>query len=137
MQMPSKKDLEEYEQFKNNQDAVCVQYGIQGGERILKWFKSEAEFQKVYAEYRANTPSYRGFTDYYIKRKGYNKPHPNDRKCIFRLPYFDFEKEYKHEARETFNKLYIPYGMAIRWVDHNDVDAVIDLIKKYIEYKGD
>ena len=138
--LPNKKSREEYEKFKGNKNAVFVRYGSNFVmDNSTKWFTSEEEFKEEYRQFVQDTPAYYGNPHYEIKQKGYNKKPPDDRKIVFRLPYFQIDKELKRGNQ--------PYWIAREWCAmmegysqfgdiFDNVNWVEDLIKRWVGYRA-
>jgi hypothetical protein len=95
--LPTKEKRTEYEMFKNNENALFVTYG-NALDRYTKWFASEGEFHDEFNRYKASVPPACGTPYYDIKRRGYKKKAPEDRKIAFRLPYLNLDKELEYDG---------------------------------------
>lgn len=96
--MPNKYNKAEYEMFKGNENAVLVWHDIRtaqktSGNIITKWYENEQAFNEYYSEAIKETPSYCQSPRYEIKRRGYKKLPPDERKIILRLPYINIDSE--------------------------------------------
>jgi len=137
--LPGKKAREEYIKFKGNDNAVLACMLLRGQPEHKRWYSSESEFLDEYRKFQANTPASHGSTSYEIKARGFKKISPEDRKILFRLPYFRLDTELKYE-KCTFH-------IAQKWCalmeDHNqfgdeprflNAEWVEDLIKRWISH---
>lgn len=98
--MPNKKNKELHKRFVDNKDAVLGCYKIASrsnphATEEVEWFDSVEAFKQFCKEKIAECPTYCGTPYYHIKKFGYTKSQPDDRKVIARLPYFDLETELK------------------------------------------
>lgn len=136
----------EYEEFKDEKNAVWVTYGVPcSGKEFHKWFHSIDDFQIEYQKYVDNLPRGYGKPTYKILKHGYKKVTPNDCKYLARLPYFNLYKEYKLEKVNTYNTKSISNTLARKWCGllkgykmygepFQNEDYITDLINKWIEY---
>lgn len=96
----SKKEVEEWEQFHDNPDAVFVQvWGGEFGKYIFKWYNGMEEFMADFKAKSEATPSWAAIPRYEIKKIGYKKLHPYDRMNYIRLPYYPIHKIPKAERK--------------------------------------
>lgn len=141
--MPNKKSKEEYQMFKDNSDAVLVSYAIATPDNIhnkkkCKWFESETAFMDFYNKEIKKIPSYCGSPWFEIRKRGYKKLHPDDRKVIFRLPYINLDAELSMRVPD----IDIADGWAkmchMRWFryDFPLSDFLMKVIKQYKSYKN-
>lgn len=138
--LPSKKTKEEYEKFKNNPNAVYVRYGTEVAFMSnLEWYSSKEEFLDKFHQEELNHPTYLSKLYYEIKKLGYNRMNPNDYKVIFRLPYFNLQKEYDISTTKDYRHLAHSWRKRMngskRFPDYwNNEDWVEKLIEKYFKY---
>lgn len=92
--LPNKKNKAEWEQFHDSPDAVLIQYwsGIYH-ERHIVWFDNISVFMEQWKDIVKNTPSYCSVPKYEVVKCGYTKVKPDDRRVIFRLPYFPIDMD--------------------------------------------
>lgn len=92
--LPNKKNKAEWEQFHDNPDAVWVQYWSGTyHERHIVWFDNISVFMEQWKDIAKNTPSYCAVPKYEIVKRGYTKVKPDDRRVVFRLPYFPVDMD--------------------------------------------
>lgn len=133
----SKQSKQEYEQFHDCKDAIMVGYGAEPAFMTYGWFANEDEFHTFWKEHLANHNPAFGTQHYEIIKHGYTLKPIADRKVIFRLPYFDLDKEYKlndrpRELARSWCKLMEGYKQFGDWWDN--VDWVEELIKRWVGY---
>lgn len=144
--LPTRKKIEEYDRFKYNSEAVLAKFGGGSGIGSTKWFNSLKQALIAYSEYAKAVPSSYQSPFFKVVKKGYNKLHPNDRKVVFRLPYFDLENELKIERGESANEKAVSHRLARKWAAlmdgykqfgewYNNVDWLQDVVEKYFEFK--
>lgn len=93
--MPNKKNKAEYEQFKNNPNAVWIKFinGLHSTDYSYRWFDNIDAFKDFFQElHKDRSPAYATPT-YEILKHGYKKANPDDRKVILKLPYMNIHKE--------------------------------------------
>ncbi|MBQ2177180.1 MAG: hypothetical protein II453_19705 [Alphaproteobacteria bacterium] len=96
--MPNKINKAEWEKFHDNPNAVLVSYVLATPDNIygkaeIKWFENKEAFLQFYQSEKAKVLPYAASPRYEIKRIGYKKPKPEDRKVILRLPYINLDGE--------------------------------------------
>lgn len=130
--LPNKNKKDDWAKFGGNKEAIFVGYGTEIALRKYEWFESKAVFDAFWNEHiKEHNPAY-GTLQYEIKRKGYYTLAPEDRRVIFRLPWFDVNKERgnTHEIARTWCKLMTQKQFG-NW--HDNIDAIEDVVKKYLE----
>jgi len=143
--LPNKKDHEEYARQKNNPLAIKVSYGTSVKEAQTAWFSSEEEFIAVYDLFVQDTPPTFGTPYYTVRERGYTKIAPADRKVIFRLPYFNLERELAYEEKGCRNTKSTIHCIARKWCGmfegykqfaepFKNLDWVEELIKQWQVY---
>lgn len=139
--LPNKRNKEEWSKFHDNHNAVFVWYTEPPyGNCKYEWFASIDEFYTFFDELKRNA----NLSLYYeVKRTGYKALHPQDRRNIFRMPYFNIDKEMRlAHALNTESK----YDQLARtWAKlctdkyfrnwYENIDFTKDIIKRYCEYK--
>lgn len=105
---PNKKNKEEYQKFHDNPDAVLVKYwsGIHS-DVTIQWFSNLNEFLELFEKIKAETPSSFATPKYEIRRTGYTKLPPDERKVVYRYPYYDVDRELRHGKK--------PIQIAMAW----------------------
>ena len=134
--LPNKRNKEEWQRFHDNPDAVYVEYsyGIYGYKHY-NWFDSE----DVFMEYWKNvclpdTPSSSATPRYEIKKCGYKKIKPEERKVIFRLPYYPVEVFDDEPPEMLANAWHIKIDS--KWYSDNGMhEILVDVIKTWREYQ--
>lgn len=92
--LPNKKNKAEWEQFHDNPDAVLIQYWSGAyHKRHMTWFDNISVFTDWWKDIVKNTPSCYATPKYEIVKRGYTKVKPDDRRVIFRLPYFPVDMD--------------------------------------------
>jgi hypothetical protein len=96
--MPNKINKTEWERFHDNPNAVLVSYVLATPDNIcgqskVKWFENKEVFLQFYQSEKAKVPSYATSPRYEIKKVGYRRVKPEDRKVILRLPYINLDGE--------------------------------------------
>ena len=135
--MPNKKNKAEYEQFKNNSEAVFVKFtkGTYGTDYSRRWFDNIDVFKEFFQElHKDRNPSYATPT-YEVLNRGYRRIDPNDRKVILKLPYMNICKELRMGTPIT--------NIAACWAKMCDrswqgsnlciQDFLVDVIQHYID----
>lgn len=110
--LPNKCNKNEYSQFHDNLNAIYVEYVLATplnihGDKQYKWFDNEESFLEFYEKEKTNVPSYATSPRYTIKKRGYTKIKPDDRKVILRLPYMNVKNELAYGVA--------PEDIAISW----------------------
>lgn len=139
--LPNKYNKAEWERFHDNPNAVLVEYtlatpsNIYGNSKI-KWFDSIDAFLQFYQAEKAKVPSYVTSPRYEIKKIGYKKIKPEDRKVILRLPYINLDMELAYCTSVV--------DIALSWSKMCDkswqggyfdcYDYLIDVVKHYKEW---
>lgn len=98
--LPTKKDREFWQEFNGNSNAVFASWGTEVAFRKRRWFSSIEAFMEFFSKEAENLPPAMGTLRYEILRKGYKRPHPDDRKLVLSLPYINLEKEVHMSRRE-------------------------------------
>lgn len=96
--MPNKNNKSEWERFHDNPNAVLVNYVLATPSNMYnpehtKWFESEESFLQFYKEEKEKVPACATSPRYEIKKIGYRRIKPEDRKVILRLPYINLDGE--------------------------------------------
>lgn len=137
--LPNKKSIALYNKISPHKDmAILARHTIKDdvyGNTTVSWFVSEAEMLECFKEIENSVPAWAAIPRFEVKKRGYTKPHPNDRKLIYRFPYFDLSTELKltennisRAARNWCLRITdTPYKT--KW---ECVDLVEEIIKKYI-----
>lgn len=144
--LPTKKSKEEYKMFGGNPNAVWVCWGTEVAFLKYKWFSSMDEFLEFFKKEKENQPKHYGTLYYKIKKKGYTKLSPEDRKVIFKLPYFDIDKTIKELSLRYYNENYVLHRCAELWCKemekikffehgYENFEQTLEIIKKYLEWK--
>lgn len=138
----NKYDKAEYEQFKDNLDAVYVKYKCASASNYypsfeLKWFDSYLSYLDFKKEMTQNCPVFCETPYFEIIRVGYTIPHPDDRKVVLRMPYLNIERELRYKpVGEVVNM----WMRLCEKVDRNDVFGITQtnwfeqVVKSYKEY---
>ena len=114
----NKKETELYNKLKDNNDCVFGRIKTIGGSKVCaKWFENEEEFFKTLEQFKQDIQTTNVIWE--IKRKGFKKLPPKERKVIFRFPYIDFTN--------VQSKL----GLAKTWLKASEVHS---FIKKSVEF---
>ena len=137
--LPNKKACEEYKRFKDNKNALLVGIGKGSVIEHIEWFDSEEHFQDKYEQYKLTIPASHSTPFYRVKKVGYAKKAPDDRKIVFRLPYFRLDSELNHEpslhivARKWCSMMegYKQFGEPL-----DNIDWVEDLIRRWVRYSS-
>lgn len=141
--LPNKKSKEEWDKFHDNPNAVFMWYTEPPyGNHQSKWFVDIESFNAFFDELKSGANM---SLHYEIKRRGYKALHPQDRNNIFRLPYFNIEKEYRLD--ESLNKANGYNSLARKWAKmcqgyswfgewYSQIDFLEDVIKQYFEWKN-
>jgi len=131
--LPIKKKIEEYNKFKGD-NSVLVHYGVMGSPNTkCQWFTSLDEFYKIFKDMQQQHNPVFGDLGYNIKRKGYYKTHPNDRKTIFRLPYINISSKNINNISKEWARVMCEY----RWFGNDFMknrELAEDILNKYFEY---
>lgn len=139
--LPNTKAKQEYDMFKDNPNAVLVQYSIATpsdpyGSMRIKWFGSYDEFMNFYNEAIKEVPESYARPSYEIIHKGYRKLPPFERKVILRLPYFNIDSELRR--RTPARHIACMWGRLCNsnWFEHNfDInDFLEDIVKIYAKW---
>lgn len=119
--MPDKYKSEEYEKFKDNKEALLVSVF---GDKTA-WFNNEKELKDYLAEKK--NPIYD------IKKIGYTKKPPQDRKVVYRLPYLDLDME----IAEGNSDYKISSRLCKLCQDSNEISSVLlkNIVKTYRIWK--
>lgn len=89
---PSKEEIEEFEKFKGNKNAVLVNWAYgEYSKTHLQWFESIEEFLLMFYDIKQSQPAWYSSPYYFIEQIGYKKVNPKDAKRIYKLPYFDID----------------------------------------------
>lgn len=144
--LPNKRKQEEWDKFHDNENAVLVNYTTpkDHGDHT-KWFDSFESFLLTFEDIKNETPVSFATPTYTVMRHGYRALHPQDRKNIFRLPYFNIEKEYRLE--QSLNKANKYNALARKWAKmcqgyswfgewYSQIEFLEDVIKQYFEWKN-
>lgn len=93
--LPNKENKAEYNQFKDNPDAVSVRFtdGRFSDNYSIRWFDNIDTFKDFFQELHRDRNPVFGKPSYEIRKRGYNRKNPDDRKCILKLPYINLNKE--------------------------------------------
>ena len=87
--LPNKKNKAEWEQFHDSSDAVLVKAWWGYYNHNMRWYDNMDVFMEWWKnEAVKNTPSYCAVPKYEVVKRGYTKAKADDRRVIFRLPYF-------------------------------------------------
>lgn len=139
--MPNKINKTEWEKFHDNPDAVLVNYVLATpdnsyGNSKIKWFESKETFLQFYQTEKAKVLPYATSPRYEIKKWGYRKVKPEDRKVILRLPYINLDEELTYGIS--------PADIALSWSRMCDkkwqgsifdcYSWLIDVVKHYKEW---
>jgi hypothetical protein len=124
---------------KGNDNAVLACVELSGRSKHTGWYASESEFLDEYKKFQTDNSASHGSISYVIKKRGYKKVSPEDRRVIFRLPYFRLDIELKHESCTchvahkwcALMEGYSQFGNEPRFLN---ADWVEDLIKRWITY---
>ena len=133
--IPNKKNKSEWEQFHDNPDAVLIQYWSGTyHERHIVWFDNMDIFMEQWKDIVKNTPSSYATPKYEIIKRGYTKVKPDDRRVIFRLPYFPVnmdDRPAEFVARVWVNEV------DKRWYgDESDMcEHLVGVIKQWRKWK--
>jgi len=113
--LPNKKKCAEYAQFKGNPNAVFARIDSSYKVTSAKWFDSIYDLLQEFEQYKKDTPASFGTPFYTIMKRGYTKVAPEDREIVFRLPYFQLDKEVAYENNEKRRSEPIPWIVAQKW----------------------
>ena len=133
--LPNKKNKAEWEQFHDNPDAVFIQYWSGTyHERHITWFDSISVFTDWWKDIVKNTPSYCAVPKYEVVRCGYTKVKPDDRRVIFRLPYFPIDMD--DRPAEFVARVWVN-EVDKRWYgDESDMyEHLVGIIKQWRKWK--
>lgn len=118
---PNKRNKEEYKKFHDNPNAVLIKYWskIRGSYTYtIQWFSNLDEFLEFFAKIKEETPASFATPRYEVRKTGYTKLPPDERKVIYRYPYYDVDCELRHGKKpiqiamawnEMCNPIYIAY----------------------------
>lgn len=139
--LPNKYNKAEWERFHDNPNAVKVEYVLATPSNIYgnaktEWFESKESFLQFYREEKEKVLSYATSPRYEIKKIGYKKIKPEDRKVILRLPYINLDMELAYCTSVE--------DIALSWSKMCDkswqgryfdcYDYLIDVVKHYKEW---
>lgn len=136
--LPSKKSKIEYNTLHDNKEAVYASIGTEVAFRKKLWFENMTDMKAYFNQEKIKNPS----IYYEILQVGYTKLNPEDRKCIFQIPFLEFDLfEAIHTAwKKCRNTNYFPYLIADKWCEiysssicENNVDMLRDVICKFME----
>lgn len=141
--MPNKRNKAEYDMFKGNENAVLVWHDIRTAQNphengTYRWYESEQTFMDYYNEAIKETPEYCTPPRYEIKKRGYKKVAPDERKVILRLPYINLDAEISMRVPDSDIVRSWSNMCDKSWQDHNLMidNFLMGVIKAYKEYLG-
>ena len=133
--LPNKKNKAEWEQFHDNPDAVLIQYWSGTyHERHIVWFDNISVFMGQWKDIVKNAPSYCAVPKYEIIKRGYTKVKPDDRRVIFRLPYFPVDMD--NRPAEFLARVWVN-EVDKRWYgDESDMyEHLVSVIEQWRKWK--
>ena len=133
--LPNKKNKAEWEQFHDSSDAVLVKAWWGYYNHNMRWYDN----MDVFMEWRKNeavknTPSYCAVPKYEVVKRGYTKVKPDDRRVIFRLPYFPVDMD--DRPAEFVARVWVN-EVDKRWYgDESDMyEHLVSVIKQWRKWK--
>lgn len=114
--LPSKQEQNEYSRFHDNNDAILVSYGTEVAFRKTQWFNNIAEFFEMFYPLKTQNSS----MYYEIRKRGYKKLPPEERKLIVLLPMFDLERELFLAKADTANECCISKNVLNTWIGKSE-----------------
>ena len=102
----------------------------------IGWFESKEFFLRFFQTEKVKVPSYATSPRYKIKKVGYRKVKPEDRKVILRLPYINLDGELTHGIPATDIALSWSRMCDRKWQGRT-LDCyswLIDVVKHYKEW---
>lgn len=138
---PNKKNKAEYKEFCQDSNGVLVAHDFdfyfpdKKENKDCKWWHSLDEFLKWFNEKKKQIPKYYITPTYKIVTTAKLFLPPEERKTVYRYPYFNVDRELRHcksllEISHTWIKMCNPKCVDINWQD-----TLEEMIKKYIEWK--
>lgn len=135
---PNKANKAEYKEFHDQPNAVFVHSEFGQYEKETKWWHSLDEFLTDFKIKADNTPSYCATPKYQVRRQGYKKLPPDERKVIYRYPYFNIDRQLDEGNPAEY--------IALMWIKmmkpkyFQDITAyerqVGNMVKYYQEYRS-
>lgn len=142
--LPSKKSIAFHDKMSAHKDtAILARHTVKDnvyGKTKLSWFTSKKEMIEYFKEVKDSTPAYASNPFFEIKKAGYTRLHPNDRRVIYRLPYFDLDTELKlsgnniTQTAQTWCLRIADTKYESKW---GFKDTIEEIIKKYTDHKNE
>lgn len=110
--LPTKADRAEYSKFHDNKEAALISYGTEVAFRKTQWFESMEEFAQFFAPIKRENSS----MCYEVRRAGYRKLPPEQRRLIIAFPSFDLRGEIALAKQDTANKTAVAKKVLNAWI---------------------
>jgi len=140
---PNKDNKAEYNEFHDEPNAVYVKADYaapQGSNTELKWWHSLDDFLLEFSLKIKNVPGTYGSSKYKVKKRGYKKLPPEERKVIYRYPYLNIDRQLdeghspEHIANiwvQMLNPKYFQSGDVFGFESH-----ICNMVKYYQDYRS-
>lgn len=133
--LPNKKKINDYNEFKDNKDAVLVKYFTTDYHNEQKWFSNIDNFHNWFNDTNKSKENI-NIPKYEILIQGYNLLNPNDRKCVQSLPYFDIMKEYElHTSIPTIVRTWCGL-IDSKYSHYDEIQEIIINLYKFLDKKN-